>query len=463
MSRKKVICLILILIDIVAMVIYYFVNNSDGNNEKMTNNSKGMSILSFGDTEYDGFNDIKATDDGYIAVGYTSKANEQDKHDVIYDGVIVKYDKNKKIVFEKKYSTGSDVAFEGIALSKDGYVVVGNEKSFDEIDVSGISNAFIVKYDFNGNVIWNKKFNTTTYNSFNKIISINDGYIVVGSTHIIEKVLYECLSNGPHEGDEEESTEEDHDYKGDEEDSCTYDDAGKDNALIVKYDLNGNILFQKEFDDKDNREKFNSVAILSDGYIAVGSSYNDDDNYSLYNAIAVKYDFNGKVVWSKNYSDSKFSTFNDVIAVKDSNYKDSFVVVGAAFNPNSEYDTCSLMARIDDKGKIGFNVQHCSTLESKIVNSELLSVNEDNNEFIAVGYSGSGDNSNVIVSKNTIEGVSSFEISYDYFKFYQPTIKILSNNGDYVIVGTTERKEDSKYANLFDDNYDGFILFDSVK
>jgi hypothetical protein len=315
MSRKKVICLILIVIIIAAMAIYYAVNNSDKNNQAK-NDKTEMSILTFGYSEYDGINDLKTIDNGYIAVGYTSKRSDQEDDKLLLDGVIVKYDKNKKIIFEKKYDTGFYERFQSVVVTKDGYIVVGNIEKYDEINVNGVSNAFIAKYDFNGNILWDKKFNPTTANEFNKIISVSDGYIVVGRTHVIRKDIYECESNVPDENYEGEPAE---DYE--EEDSCSYVDTGKDNALIVKYDFNGNILWQKEFGDADNKEEFRSVAILGDGYIAVGSSNNNDDDFFVsyynYSAITVKYDLKGNVVWSKNYLDSKFAAFNDVVAVKE--------------------------------------------------------------------------------------------------------------------------------------------------
>jgi hypothetical protein len=448
MSRKKVICLILILIIIAAMALYYVVDISNKNTQTK-NDKTEMAILTFGDSEYDGINDLKTIGDGYIAVGYTSKKSDQVDGELLLDGAIVKYDKNKKIVFEKKYDTGFYEKFESVIVTKDGYIVVGNIEKYDEINVGGVSNAFIVKYDFNGNILWDKKFNTTTANGFNKIISVSDGYIVVGRTHVIKKDIYECI-NGE-----------------DGEKSCSYLDAGKDNALIVKYDFNGNVLWQKEFGDEDNKEAFKSVAMLNDGYVAVGSSNNSEDEISMtypyYSAIAVKYDFKGNVVWNKNYSDSKFAIFNDVVAVKNDNYKSSFVVAGAAFYKENE-NICGLMARIDDKGKVGFNVQHSSAAGSETANSELLSVSKDNNEFMGVGYSNLAGNSNIIVSKNTVEGINPFGKTYDYFKFDRSMkLNIISNNGNYIISGTSSKKDDSKYADLFKGKDDGFILFDSVE
>lgn len=90
---------------------------------------------------------------------------------------------------------------------------------------------------------------------------------------------------------------------------------GYRSALIVKYDKNGNIVFKKTYQDL-GVSKFTNLAIVDDGYIAVGQSIYPNDvlgNEKTGGGILVKYDKNGKMLWKKNLGGNKSGLFNDII------------------------------------------------------------------------------------------------------------------------------------------------------
>lgn len=104
-------------------------------------------------------------------------------------------------------------------------------------------------------------------------------------------------------------------------------------AKIVKYDNNMNIVWENTFDNLYD-VSFYSVLSVSDGYIAVGSlisRYEQIDAHTR-DGLIVKYNSSGKVIWYKTYhvlSDTEFYKIID-----DGN--DNYVVIGQSIYENME-------------------------------------------------------------------------------------------------------------------------------
>lgn len=119
---------------------------------------------------------------------------------------------------------------------------------------------------------WQKTFGGSGYEEFYSVILVQDGFIVVG---------------------ESDST----DIPG-------ITNKGEIDAIIVKYDLNGNEIWKKNFGGSWS-DDFTRVIALSDGFIAVSDRIYSDDgdltglstNYPL----IVKYDIYGNILWKKNF------------------------------------------------------------------------------------------------------------------------------------------------------------------
>lgn len=109
---------------------------------------------------------------------------------------------------------------------------------------------------------------------------------------------------------------------------------GSSDAVIVKFDANNNIEWIKNFGGSDE-EKFESVAVTESGYVAVGWSYEDSFKTGDWrsvsgkggtDAIIVKYNSSGSIVWKKAFGCSSYDSFNSVIATADG----GFVAVGSS-------------------------------------------------------------------------------------------------------------------------------------
>ena len=150
--------------------------------------------------------------------------------------------------------------------------------------------------------------NKINYNdNLNDIKQISDGYIGVGSSNFrnskdVSKKVYNYTR--PENGKKEKIIAE--------------------QAKLVKYDNNMDIVWEATY-PCDYDSTFYSVISVSDGYIAVGSYVHDYKQLDLRtrDGLIVKYDLNGKVLWSKNYQVLGDTEFYKVIE-SDGNY----VVVG---------------------------------------------------------------------------------------------------------------------------------------
>jgi predicted secreted protein len=94
---------------------------------------------------------IKQTHDGgYVVAGYTSSFGSGGR-----DFWILKLDTDGSVVWQKAYGGGSNETAWAIQQTDDnGYIVVGRTRSFGP----GSQNAWILKLDANGSVVWQKTY-----------------------------------------------------------------------------------------------------------------------------------------------------------------------------------------------------------------------------------------------------------------------------------------------------------------
>jgi hypothetical protein len=128
------------------------------------------------------------SDGGFVVAGYSS-SSDGDLSPGTKGGLdiwITKFSSSGTLQWSKSYgSTSDDMGFSVVQTSDSGFVVCGETKAGDG-DVTGFKGGkdiWILKLDFNGNLIWQKTHGGTDAESANSIQQCGDGgYIVAGNS-----------------------------------------------------------------------------------------------------------------------------------------------------------------------------------------------------------------------------------------------------------------------------------------
>ena len=130
----------------------------------------------FGGIGWDETNSILQTEDGsYIVFGFVQSKNKGRE-----DAWIAKLDENGEIIWDKAFGgSQNDEVFSGIKTADGGYAVCG----YTESKGAGGYDAWIAKLDENGEMVWDKAFGGIEAEVANSIIQTRDGgYALAGYT-----------------------------------------------------------------------------------------------------------------------------------------------------------------------------------------------------------------------------------------------------------------------------------------
>lgn len=196
----------------------------------------------FGGAEQEFFGSVVQTSDGgYCIAGSTGYVISRNS-----DVYLIKTDGNGNTAWSKKIGGGkNDFAFSLQQTADGGYIISGTtDRGIANISTYG----YLIKTDHNGDTLWTRSVFTSGREGGRSILLTNDGGYLIGGDHVY--------------------------------------------AYAEKTDANGNIQWWKGLGG--GMYQCNSVIKSDDGYILGGSAYNND-------AVIVKLDFNGAMVWSKNF------------------------------------------------------------------------------------------------------------------------------------------------------------------
>lgn len=147
--------------------------------------------LSSGGSQWDEAHFIsKTTDSGYIAVGYTTSLDGDitDPHGD-WDVWIIKIDSDGTLQWQKTYGGSSSDNAYSIIDDGTGYVIAGYTYSSD-IDVignHGLSDVWVFKIDYEGNMVWQKCYGGTSGDYATSIKkTVDGGYIIAARSLSID-------------------------------------------------------------------------------------------------------------------------------------------------------------------------------------------------------------------------------------------------------------------------------------
>ena len=348
---------------------------------------------SSGDVYFDTINSIIKVNDGFISVGGNND------NEMLYEKAKVTiYDKNKETVVEKLYNKGISSTYNSVCSDGNDIVVVGNFSKSKKDYENDYTKALIVKYDKDGEIVWEKSFEDADKSSFNKIKKVNDYYIVVGQS-LFEKENKSLIGG----------------------------------AYIIKYDKNGNIIWQQRYGN-NSMARFNDFVVLNDKIYVVGK--NNEDL-----GILVSFDMDGNLINEESYEGASGIGFSGVV---DDNEEFLYVV-------GSKNDK-GLIVKYD----IDTDFRLDSVYEAKEKSRFNRIIRDSNNELVVIGLvktSKSNIHNGIIAKYNTslekVGGVVKNNENDEYFT------DLLLEDNNYLVVGYS----------LYDDNYLGkFTLYsDALK
>lgn len=389
---------------------------------------------------YDTMNSITIDETDIIAVGSSNfKYSKNYSHtNGLEKGKIIKYNKNGEILFEKMYQTGINTTFSSVINISDGYIVVGSGVFSEKESTEEAREAFIIKYDKDGNLVWEKFYQVITNTRFNKVIETSDGYIAIGQS------IYANMEMGNHrtgggiivkyDKDGNQIWHNNHGgmKSGNFNDVVEVDGnfyvAGKDatdSANIVKFDKDGKYIWHKNYSYTDTIG-FTGIAYLNNSLYVVGSKkilpddYQEGDKRNTINtdALLVIYDLEGNKKEEKTFGGSNYERYNSILA-----YHNNLYVVGntsskdAGFKLETDGELMTgLVVRYDENGNI---------LKKDILggsnNDNLTDITTDGVCLYISGYSNSKDG-NITTAKNNGKDYFGKVIKLD-FKFRTILVK----------------------------------------
>ncbi len=201
-----------------------------------------------------GFQD-KGKDISYDGNGHLYVAGYADTSlmEFIPDACLVKYDTSGNLLWGRTWQSENESNGNGVAIDGLGNAYLAGTTSNDETHVD----ALLVKYDPNGNQIWNRTWITSNFD-------FGEGVVTDGSNNVY--LAGKTNISGP----------------------LVYD------ALLVKYDTNGNQLWNKTWDGGYDEKSF-KVAIDGSGNLYLTGEQDRPGAYYLYLA---KFDTNGNLLWN---------------------------------------------------------------------------------------------------------------------------------------------------------------------
>lgn len=262
----------------------------------------------FGGSEIEGISALVSTPDkGYLLAGTSKSGISGDKTEPsrgYNDYWVVKIDSNGTKVWDKRY--GGDVVDELYAILPlaDGYLLGGHSYSDISGDMTapskGSQDFWIVKIDFSGNKIWDKRYGSAGGDTFDNMIATRDGGYLLGGR-----------SNSYPSGDKTEP------------------DKGLNSSgdfWLIKIDANGNKVWDRTLGG-DDTDYLASIILNNDGSFVLGGwsfsgIYADktEPSRGSYDYWLVKIDANGNKLWDKTFGGNNWDRLNHVVATHDGGY-----------------------------------------------------------------------------------------------------------------------------------------------
>ncbi|MDP1677342.1 MAG: SBBP repeat-containing protein [Bacteroidota bacterium] len=175
----------------------------------------------------------------------------------------VQHTNAQQLLWQRVFNPGGQDEARGVAVDYEGNIIVTGTTDPTAIDYKNLADFFTVKYNSQGDTIWTRRFNVSSYDHARGVAVDKAGnIIVVGET--------------------------------------TTDTATNGDIQVVKYNPNGDTLWTRRYGKPKERNSTGGVAIDSRGSIII-TGFENSTEYGFYNYVTVKYDSNGTLLWTRWY------------------------------------------------------------------------------------------------------------------------------------------------------------------
>lgn len=247
---------------------------------------------------------IQTPDDGFLLGGSSHSGISGDKTETVSgfdDYWIVKTDNAGNIEWQNTIGGNGNEALTSLNFTLDGNFIIGgysdSELSGDKTEASnGLFDYWILKLDINGNIIWQNTIGGTSNDNLGSITPTEDGgFIIAGQ------------SSSGISGDKTEPIH------------------GSTDFWVVKTDMYGNILWQKNIGGNGSELLPDIKQCVDNGFILSGGSssgISGDKNeaYGKYDYWALGLDEIGNIIWQRSMGGSQNDFATSVVQSADGGY-----------------------------------------------------------------------------------------------------------------------------------------------
>ncbi|MDQ3955548.1 MAG: hypothetical protein M3285_08370 [Actinomycetota bacterium] len=214
----------------------------------------------FGSRSYDYAEAVGATAAGIYVAGYTNGALHGESSAGGSDAFVRKYDTNGDVVWTRQFGSASHDSALAVAATPAGIYVAGLTSD----------DAFVRKYDTNGDVVWTRQFGSASHDSAKAVAATPAGIYVAGRT------------DGALPGQSS---------------------AGNSDAFVRKYGADGNLVWTRQFGSA-SPDLALAVADAPAGIYVAGETLGalpGQSSAGYDDAFVRKYDTDGNVAWTRQF------------------------------------------------------------------------------------------------------------------------------------------------------------------
>jgi hypothetical protein len=301
---------------------------------KVDSNNTLEWIKTYGMAGVDGCRSIDVVPSGgYTLAGYAMSPSEkpQGVHKGSYDAFVINVDSRGTFLSSILIGGTGSESGNGIRILSDGSRILtgafeSNDGNFEQMN-QGKSDAFLMKIDDKGFVIWNKSFGGTARDGAWSVLKLADNTcLVVGNS---------SSNNGFIAGKNK----------------------GESDVIAMRIDEHGDIIWMKNYGGSAQDDCYGACHLTDGGYLLVGTTESDDGDFlnekiEAGDVFVMKIDSSGDVVWKQTFGGKAKDHGAGVVLTNDGNILVAGLITIQTEGSSKEDHTDLLLAMVESSGKV---------------------------------------------------------------------------------------------------------------